>query len=417
MVNRVLQAYRSSFSGLSKETWLLSLVMLVNRAGTMAVPFMSLYVTHQLGRSLADAGLIITLFGVGSVAGAALGGWLTDRIGFRWVQIGAALVGGLLFMLFGTIRDFSILCILTVLLSLVADALRPANHAAITHFSAKDKLTRSYSLNRLAINLGWSLGGALGGMLAAINYQLLFWVEGATYILVAIMIWMLLPKATVSVKTAFSQKNKLPAGVLQPWQDGLFMKFMGLAVLFTTAFFLVFRLVPVFWKESWHLSETTIGLLLALNGIIICLVEMVLVKRWESRQHLVYYIIWGCAAVGFGFGIMLLPIASALLLAVLFIVAATFGEMLAFPFITSFVMQRSTEYNRGLYATSLTLVWSFAQIIGPSGGAWVAQHWGFQVLWWLLIVLCLFTGIGYWMLWQQMKLPSSLLNQQKNEPA
>lgn len=395
MVQRVIQVYKTSFSGLSRETWLLGLVLLINRAGTMAVPFMSLYVTVKLGRSLADAGLIITLFGVGSVLGAFLGGFLTDRIGFRWVQIVAAISGGLLFMVYGQVRDFSVLCLLTILLSIVADALRPANHAAIASYSTPDTLTRAYTLNRLALNLGWSVGGGIGGLLASIDYQLLFWVEGATFVLAGLLIWVLLPRTAQSVKK-FSMKPPRPPGVLQPWQDILFLKFIAFATVFTTAFFLVFRLVPVFWRTEWGINERGIGILLGLNGIIIVLLEMVLVRRWERKGNNMRYIMLGCIACGLGYGLLMLPWVTGFGIALIFMAAITLGEMLAFPFISSFIMARSTEHNRGAYATANTLSWSVAQIIGPSGGGWIAENFGFFWLWGALIILCIITGWGFY---------------------
>ncbi|WP_315818460.1 MFS transporter [Paraflavitalea speifideaquila] len=94
MILKIAHTYRSSFTGLSRETWLLSAIILVNRAGTMVVPFMSMYLTQQLHRSVADAGMVITLFGVGAVLGSAAGGYLIDKIGFRPVQILSSIIGG-----------------------------------------------------------------------------------------------------------------------------------------------------------------------------------------------------------------------------------------------------------------------------------------------------------------------------------
>ena len=87
MFRKVFQTYQDAFSGISKENWLLSFVILINRSGTMAIVFMSIYVTQVLGYSLSQAGLIITVFGLGAVTGSLLGGYLTDTIGFRSVLL------------------------------------------------------------------------------------------------------------------------------------------------------------------------------------------------------------------------------------------------------------------------------------------------------------------------------------------
>jgi MFS family permease len=84
--------------------------------------------------------------------------------------------------------------LLVLLLSFCNEAFRPANSTAIAHYSSPENKTRSYSLNRLAVNLGWAFGGGLGGYLASINYHLLFWVDGCTNILAALMFLKLMPR-------------------------------------------------------------------------------------------------------------------------------------------------------------------------------------------------------------------------------
>ncbi len=178
MFQQIIQAYKTSFSGLSKETWLLSIVILVNRCGYMAVPFMGLYVTQSLHRPASDAGIIISLFGVGSILGATAGGKLTDMFGFRPVQIFSSLIGGLFFLIFSQVSHFTTLCVLAVLISFFYDAFRPANFTAIAAYAAEGKETRSYSLNRLATNVGWAVGSVWVGssLRLTINYCLLLMV-------------------------------------------------------------------------------------------------------------------------------------------------------------------------------------------------------------------------------------------------
>jgi len=393
MLLRITHTYRASFSDLSRETWLLSLVMLVNRAGTMVVPFMSMYITQRMHRSIADAGLIITLFGAGAVLGSSVSGYFIDRISFRAVQIFSSITGGILFLLMGQINNFTLLCVMMVVLAFVAEAFRPANAAAVSSYSTPQNLTRSYSLNRLAMNLGWALGSSLGGVLAAINYHLLFWTEGLVYILVGILIVVLLPPVKPTEKAA---KVAAPvAAATSPWKDKFLLRFLILVAVYCTFFHLLFRLVPVYWKEELHIDESMIGMLLGLNGIIIALFEMVLVKYWEGRKSNMYYIISGVVATALGYVFLVMPGMHPMLMAVGAVLFITLGEMLALPFINTVIMSRADEHNRGKYAAAFALAFSVAQIVGPAGGALVTAQFGYNVLWGGLVVLCVGCAIGF----------------------
>jgi len=185
--------------------------------------------------------------------------------------------------------------------------------------------------------------------------------------------------------------------IASPWQDGWFLRFLGMIVIFNTCFFLLFRLVPIFWKEEWHLGERQIGLLLGLNGFIIAIMEMVLVNRWEKRNKPFRYMIAGTVAVASAFAILMMNGTSILILmgfAAGCVVLLTLGEMLAMPFMNSTCMQRANQYNRGKYAAGYTLSWSVAQVVGPAGGAWIAETFSYNTLWLLLIVLLGFAAFG-----------------------
>ncbi|WP_336517546.1 MFS transporter [Pollutibacter soli] len=392
MVLRIINAYKEAFSGLSRENWLLSLVMLINRSGTMAVVFMSIYVTHILHRSIADAGLIITLFGVGAVAGSASGGYFTDKIGFRPVQIITSLISGILFILFGLVSSFYLLCVIAVFAGCVTDAFRPANFTAIASYSKPENLTKSYSLNRLAVNIGFGLGSTIGGILAAIDYHLLFWVEGIVYITVGILIFLLLPQQKKSPLEFKPDKNELRR--MSPWKDIFFLKFLFMVTVYITCFFLVFRLLPLFWKEVQHIGEARIGFILGLNGIIIAVFEMVMVQHLQSRKTLSFYIVAGMLLSAGGFVLLLVPGFTPMVIAFLIIILLTVGEMLTLPFINTIVVQRANEHNRGRYAAAYALTWAVAQIIGPAGGAFIAEKSSYNVLWVVLIVVCIGAALG-----------------------
>lgn len=392
MLQQIFNTYKTSFSGLSKETWLLSCVILLNRCGYMAVPFMGLYITQSLNRPESDAGIVISLFGVGAIAGAAAGGKLTDMFGFRPIQILSSIIGGIFFLFFSQIDNFTMLCIMSVLISFFYDAFRPANFTAIAAYAAPGKETRSYSLNRLATNIGFSFGITIGGLIASINYKLLFIVDGIVSILVGIAIFLLLPVVKGFRKAAIEKAKDVL--VRKPWQDAVFIQFVLLTTVFATCFFLMFRVVPVFFKQEWHIDEAIIGLILGVNGAMIALLEMILISKIENKRSPKFYIVTGVLIVSISFAFLMIPKSLPIVLALLCIVGFTFGEMFSMPFINTFVIKRSNEFNRGQYAAGFSIAWSIAQIT-PVAGFYLAEKLGYNMLWITSAIMLLGCAYGY----------------------
>jgi len=364
-----------------------------NRCGSMAVPFMGLYVTQSLHRPEMDAGLIITLFGVGSILGSATGGKLTDMIGFRPVQILSSIIGGILFIFFSTISNFSTLCVLAVVISFFSEAFRPANFTAVAHYAAAGTITRSYSLNRLAVNIGWSVGISLAGIIASINYKLLFIVEGGVSIIVGLLILSFLPQVKGFIKKA--KENAIQLQITKPWKDVFYVKFILLTTLFITCAFLMFRVVPVFFKDQWHIDEFAIGIIIGINGAIIALFEMIMINKIEAKRSPMFFIIIGAIFFAFAYLMLSVPILWHIFSAVLVIIIFTAGEMFSLPFINTIVISRSNEHNRGLYAAGYTLSWSVAQVVGPLFGFFVAKQLSYNWLWCILATILILCAWGF----------------------
>ena len=192
-MKRLLTLYLNTFKGLSREVWWLALITLINRAGTMFIPFLSLYLTEDLSFSTSTVGSIMTAFGLGSVVGSWLGGKLTDKIGYYKIMVFSLIVSGLLFIYLQYLKTVISLSIGIFVLMLVADMFRPAMFVALSAYSKPENKTRSVTLIRLAINLGFSAGPAVGGLIiAGLGYNGLFWVDGITCILATLLLIQLL---------------------------------------------------------------------------------------------------------------------------------------------------------------------------------------------------------------------------------
>lgn len=394
MFSSTVNLYRSAYTGLTRRIWLLALVMLINRSGTMVLAFMTLYITH-LGFSYKLAGLVVGIYGIGSLVGAFLGGKISDRFGFYYTQFFALFCGGILFIALGQMRSYITICVCTFFLAMVNESFRPANATAIAHYSTAQTRTQAFSLVRLAINLGWGVGGALGGFLASMNYHLLFWVDGFTNITAAVLMLLLLPKVSIAQQQNLHTTTASKTNTKSPLADRTFLYFIGLQILFAMCFFQLFTTIPLYFKEGLHINESMIGILLAMNGIIIALIEMVIVFKLEGRWPYLRLMTYGTIIMAISFFVLNITFLNGFLIAVLGMSLMTVAEMTSMPFMNSYYISRSSEGNRGQYAGYYTMAWSAAQVIGSTSGTQIAHAIGFNNLWWIVGGICLLTAFGY----------------------
>lgn len=388
----MLSLYRNAFGGLSRQVWLLALVMLINRSGGMVVAFLTLYLTQKLGFSITDAGFVMVTFGVGSICGTFIGGKLTDLIGYFPVQLFSLLLGGIMFLLLSQTQNYYVICTLVFFLSAFGEAYRPANTASIADFSTPETFTRSVSLIRLAINIGWSIGPAIGGFLASRDYTLLFWADGLTNIGAAVLVFFFLRSSRQ--KRADIQASKVEIDPKDSaYRDRKYWIFLLLTTMYAVAFFQLFTIGPVFYKQICALSEIEIGYILGLNGLIVALVEMVLVYKIEGKFEKLYLISFGVSLVVVNYIIFLFSHNYAwLIVGILF---ATFSEIFAMPFMNAFSIERSKPHNRGQYSALHSMTWSIAQISAPLIGTQTIAHFGFDALWYILGSFGIVSAVGF----------------------
>jgi MFS family permease len=372
--------------------WWLAFVMFINRSGTMVIPFLTVYLTSK-GYSIAQAGYVMAAFGCGSILGGYLGGRLTDRWGHYYVQVFSLMLNGFLFIVLGQMQTLLQFMVCIFVLSTLGESFRPANSAAIAAYSNESNRVRCYSLNRLAINVGWAIGPAVGGLLASIDYQLLFWVDGLTCILASLLLYFLFSSATNSIRKKVVHEKIKNASA---YRDKIFLLGMFCIFLVGLCFFQMFNILTVYYKQQLHLKENVIGAVLALNGLIIAFVEMVLVYKLENRREAVIYMMLGAFLIGSSF--LVLNISRAFAFVLIQMIIVTSGEMFLFPFMNNFWVNRSNERNRGQYAAVYTMSFSAALVLAPTFASLVATWFGFSVLWVINFILCSFAALGYFFL-------------------
>ena len=365
---------------LPRDVWILAFATLVNRMGTMVIPFMALYVTQALGYSAGRAGIVLALYGLGAIGAAPLAGRLCDRMGALPVMRGALVLSGGVMFLFPLCRSWPLLLVVTLLLSITTESYRPASFAAVAAAAPDTHRKAAFSLLRLSVNLGMSVGPAVGGFLAAVSYPSLFWVDGATSILAGIVLALWGPVRPRAM--ARPERSDAPGPSAVPTRparrDAAFLYFLFALLPVVMVFFQHVGAMPLHLVGTLGFSSRFLGLLFTSNTILIVLLELRLnlaTARWAPRRSLAL----GSLLVGIGFGGLAWSRAAWQVLVTVGV--WTFGEMVLLPAMAAYVADSSPPDRRGEYMGFYSMSFGLAFSIGPWLGTTVMEQFGARVLW------------------------------------
>jgi predicted MFS family arabinose efflux permease len=365
--------------GLPAPVWIVFATTFVNRAGSMVLPFLALYGTRHLGVRPALAGAALTVYGVGGLVGAPLAGRLCDRVGAFAVLRGSLLASGAMLLLFPLARRFETFLFLTFAWSLVAESVRPASLAALTLSVRPEQRKAAVAVNRLAINLGMSIGPMVGGFLATVSYPLLFVVDGATTIAASIVLTVLLMvKPTAAPSVVASTEIGTPKGRASVLRDPRAVVFLTGVLLMAVVFYQHESAMPIFLVRDLHYRESFYGMLFFVNTALIVLAEVPLnlaMQQWSHRWTLVL----GASLFAIGFGSMAILHSMPGLVAAA--VVWTLGEMIALPASGAYALDIAPPGRSGQYVGAYSSTFSLALLIGPWAGTIVLERFGGTVLW------------------------------------
>ncbi|MCH5599956.1 MFS transporter [Niabella ginsengisoli] len=389
-MKKFLALYINSYRGLSTPAWMLALVMLINRTGAMVLPFLAIYMREHLHFSLQDAGIVLSFFGLGSLLGNIAGGWLTDRFGNFKVQCLSLFLVAPLYLLVGALDTVPALSAGIFSISFVADLFRPANSAAITSYAKPENITRAFSLNRMAINLGFSFGPFLGGLLASISYNFLFWGNALGSFIAGIIFFVYfnkVKKRTVvkSNEVVFNNNTRRSA-----YSDWPYIFFAFACMLYFIPFCQILNAIPLFFNEKAALNTAQIGTIMGYSGFIIVLTEMMIVSLAQKRFSVYNSILLGTVFIIPGYLIYLFT--TELLMLYISISLISLSEMLVMPFTATVGALRAGTHNKGSYMALNALGFSMAFIITPFLSTKIISAYGYNGLW-LTDVLFIITAL------------------------
>ena len=245
---------------------------------------------------------------------------------------------------------------------------------------------QAFALQRLAINLGMSVGPAVGGFLATRSFPAVFrWMP------TTLLAWAVLVAARFAVtRTQPEAGATLSAAALA---DGR-LRYALLSVLpVAMVFFQLESAIPLFLVHGLGLSTAVYGGIFTLNTLIIVTTEIplnALTAHWPARRTLAIGSAFAAAGISaFGlahdtFGVMVST------------VIFTIGEMILFPGMSAYAAEIAPADRRGEYMGLYTMTYSTAMALGPWVGTVVLEGAGPATLWSGTLVLGLCSAAAFW---------------------
>ncbi len=345
---------------------------LINRAGTMVLPYIAVWLIEARGYTASEAGFLIGCYGAGALLAAPLGGRLADHFGAVFVMRAGLIATGIAILALPFFEARWAMCTVMFLWSMLGEVFRPANLVALSTLVPAEDRKVALSLGRLAINLGMSVGPALGGVLISVSYWLLFVVDGATSLAAALWIWLVVkvdtPRRAAAHANA-SSKKPLDLRVIY-----FLLAFAPAALVFVQHS----TVLLLFLVEDMHQPKAVYGILMTINTLIIVFAEVrlnIAMQRWPASRAL------PLAAVLLGSGFGLLAFHPKMPVVIAGWILFTIGEMIALPASAAYVAELAPEGETGRYMGAYQMLMSGIFATGPWLGTYVLQHWGASVLW------------------------------------
>ncbi|MDD5656538.1 MAG: MFS transporter [Elusimicrobia bacterium] len=380
-----MKSPRALFAGLPGPFVVLWWGTLINRLACFVIPFLSLYLTQERGYSIARVGAIASLYGAGHLLAGPVGGILADRVGRRPMMIFALFSEAAAVLVLGLSRSGPAICAAVFAMAFLGGMYVPASSAMVADLLPAAQRPRAYGLLYWAINLGFSAGMIMAGLLMKLGYAVLFTADAATTVIFALLVLLRVPE---SKPEGFRAR---PKSILAPLRDpgfaGFFLLALGVALIYNQA-----NCTMAVDMQKHGVSAAHYGWLIALNCVLVAVLQ-----PWIGARVLAASAArtLAAAAIFTGIGFGMCALGGSLPLYAASVVIWTLGEILGAPVAPSVVAELAPPDLRGTYQGAFMMAFGGGGFLAPLAGALVMARWGAPALWTACLGLGVLVAAGH----------------------
>ena len=359
-----LARLRTIYDEYPRQFWILVLGTFIDHVGgALIFPFLTLYITRRFGVGMTEVGVIFGLYSIAGVLGSMFGGALADRLGRKGMLIFGLVASALTSLLMGLVGSIELFFFSALVVGLFANAGGPAQQAMVADLLPEEQRAQAFGILRVVVNLAVTIGPAIGGLLAARSYLLLFICDAVASMITAGIVALAIRETKPASRPGESQQTiaRTFGGYGTVLRDTTFVLFVGACIFMILAYIQINGTLGVYLRDVHAVSEQRFGYIMSLNAALVVLFQFSIARRISRYRPLVVMAAGALLyAVGFGtYGFV-----STYWMFLLAMVVITVGEMLVVPTSQALAAQMAPEDMRGRYMAVFGFTWVIPMAFG-----------------------------------------------------
>lgn len=364
-LRKPLERIRNIYAEYPRQFWVLILGTFIDRVGgALMFPFLTLYITRKFDVGMTEVGVIFGLFSIASVVGSMFGGALTDRLGRKGMFIFGLVASALTSLLMGLVNDIEFFFASALFVGLFANAGGPAQQAMVADLLPEEKRAQGFGILRVVANLAVTIGPAIGGLLAARSYMLLFICDAVASLITAGIVILAIRETRPAPREGELEQTMAQTfgGYRDVLRDTTFVLFIGACILMTLVYMQMNTTLAVYLRDSCSVSAQGFGYIISLNAAMVVLFQFYVTRRIARYRPL---ILMAVGALLYAIGFSMYGMVSAYIFFLVAMVIITTGEMMTAPTSQALAAQFAPEDMRGRYMAVFGFSWVIPMAVGP----------------------------------------------------
>lgn len=362
----MLTKFQKTYREFPQPFWILMGSMFVDRlGGALIFPFFALYVTQKFHVGMTEVGWLFAIFAGASMIGGVVGGAMTDKFGRRWMLIFSLIVSALSSLLMAFVNEIELFYILAGFVGLLSNAGGPAQQAMVADLLPENQHTEGYGIMRVGANLAVTIGPAIGGLLAAKSYLLLFIIDAVTSIITAFIVYFALPETKPEATETETEEQSLwqtIVGYGSVLKDSPYIAFLLVSILGIIVYIQMYSTLSVYLKVVHDIPEQGYGYILSFNALMVVAMQFWVTRRISNRPPL---LMMALGTAIFGVGFLMYGFVTSFVMFMLAMGIITIGEMIITPIGQALVAKFAPADKRGRYMAMYGFSWAIPNAVGP----------------------------------------------------